>query len=69
MAEFILGASYPSRRTIRQADNSSRYKFEDEFCSINWLDILNGKRPRETGNTAKILKPVPLMWKLCQKTV
>ena len=28
-----------------------------------------GKRPRETVNIAKIEKPVPLMWKLRQKTV
>ena len=61
MAEFILETSYPSRRTIYQTDNSSKYKSEDEFCSIICLDIFRGKRPRETGNIAKIWKPVPLM--------
>jgi len=40
MAEFILKTSYPSRRIIRQADNSSKYKSEEEFCSIIRLDIL-----------------------------
>ena len=54
MAEFILETGYPSRRIIRQTDNSSEYKSEDEFCSIICLDILSGKRPRETGNIAKI---------------
>ena len=54
MAEFILETSYPSRRIIRQTDNSSKYKSEDEFCSIICLDILSGKRPQETGNIAKI---------------
>ena len=34
LAEFILGTSYPSRRIIRQTDNSSKYKFEDEFRSV-----------------------------------
>ena len=54
LAEFILETSYPSRRIIRQTDNSSKYKSEDEFCSIMCLDILSGKRPREKGNIAKI---------------
>ena len=54
MAEFILETSYPSRRIIRQTDNSSKYKSEDEFCSIICLDILSEKRPREKGNIAKI---------------
>ena len=31
VAEFILEANYPSRRIIRQTDNSSKYKSEDEF--------------------------------------
>ena len=31
LAEFILETSYPSRRIIRQTDNSSKYKSEDEF--------------------------------------
>ena len=31
MAEFILETNYPSRRIIRQTDNSSKYKSEDEF--------------------------------------
>ena len=52
--EFILETSYPSRRIIRQTDNSSKYKSEDEFCSIICLDVLSGKGPRETGNIAKI---------------
>ena len=43
MAEFILETSYPSRRIIRQADNSSKYKSEEEFYSIICLDILSGK--------------------------
>ena len=43
MAEFILETSYPSRRIIRQTDNSSKYKSEEEFCSIICLDILSGK--------------------------
>ena len=34
MAEFILETSYPSRRIIRQTDNSSSYKSEDEFWRI-----------------------------------
>ena len=36
MAEFILETSYLSRRIIRQTD-SSKYKSEDEFCSIIFL--------------------------------
>ena len=59
MAEFILETSYPSKRIIRQTDNSSKYKSEDKFCSIICLDILSGKRARETGKIA---------WKLRQKT-
>ena len=31
VAEFILETNYPSRRIIRQTDNSSKYKSEDEF--------------------------------------
>ena len=31
MAEFILETNYPSRRKIRQTDNSPKYKSEDEF--------------------------------------
>ena len=54
MAEFILETSYPSRRIIRQTDNSFKYKSEDEFCSIICLNILNGKQPWETGNITKI---------------
>ena len=34
MAEFILETSYPSRPIIRQTDNSSKYKFEDESRSV-----------------------------------
>ena len=44
MAEFILETSYPSRRIIRQTDNSSKYKSEEEFCYIICLDILSGKK-------------------------
>ena len=44
MAEFTLETSYPSRRIIRQTENSSKYKSEDEFCSIDCLDILSGKQ-------------------------
>ena len=55
LVEFIVEASYPSRRIFRQTDNSSKYnKSEDEFCSIICLDTLSGKRPRKTGNIAKI---------------
>ena len=69
LAEFILETSNTSRRIIRQTDNSSKYKSEEEFCSIICLDILSGKRPREKGNIAKTQKPVPPTWKLRQKTV
>ena len=31
MAEFILETNYPSRRIIRQTDNSSKYKSGAEF--------------------------------------
>ena len=31
MDEFILETNYPSRRIIRQTDNSSKYKSVDEF--------------------------------------
>ena len=41
VAEFILETSYPSRRIIRQTDNSSKYKSEDEFFSIICLGILS----------------------------
>ena len=34
LAEFILETNYLSRRIIRRTDNSSKYKSEDEFCSI-----------------------------------
>ena len=54
MAEFILETVYPSRRIIRQTDNSCKYNSENAFCSIICLDILGGKRPQETGNIAKI---------------
>ena len=40
MAEFILETNYPSRRIIRQTDNSSKYKSEDEFWRIFCLHIL-----------------------------
>ena len=39
LAECILETSYPSRRIIRQTDNSSKYKSEDEFRRIICLDI------------------------------
>ena len=31
LAEFILETNYSSRRIIRQTDNSSMYKSEDDF--------------------------------------
>ena len=33
MAKFMLETSYPSRQIIRQSDNSSKNKSEDEFFS------------------------------------
>ena len=39
MAEFKLDTSYPSGRIIRQTDNSSKYKSEDEFWRIICLNI------------------------------
>ena len=42
LAEFILEKSYPSRRIIRQTDNSSKYKSEDEFYSITCLIFYTG---------------------------
>ena len=39
MDEFILETRYPSRRIIRQTDNLSKYKSEDEFWRIICLDI------------------------------
>ena len=42
MAEFILETNYPSRRIIRQTDNSSKYKSGAEFWRIICLDILRG---------------------------
>ena len=42
LAEFILETSYSSIRIIRQTDNSSKYRSEDEFCSIIRLHILRG---------------------------
>ena len=39
MVEFILESSYPSRRIIRQTDNSSSYKSEDEFWRTICLDV------------------------------
>ena len=68
LAEFILETSYPSRRIIRQTDNLSKYKSEDEFCSIIRLDYTTGISVLRS-RLAKIWKPVPLMWKLRQKTV
>ena len=61
MAEFILETSYSSRRVIRQTDSSSKYKSEDEFCSIICLVILSGKQellkyrnqPLSCGNFVK----------------
>ena len=54
MTEFILETSYPSRRIIRQRDNLSKYKSEDEFCSIICLETTAGKKTLRTGNIAKI---------------
>ena len=42
MAKFILETNYPSRRIIRQTDNSFKYKSDDEFWRIICLDILRG---------------------------
>ena len=61
MAEFILETSYPSRRIIRQTDSSSKYKSEDEFCSIICLETTAGKKtlrkyrnqPLSCGNFVK----------------
>ena len=39
MAEFIVETRYLSRRIIRQTDNLSKYKSEDEFWRIICLDI------------------------------
>ena len=39
LAEFILETSNPSRRIIRQTVNSSKYKSEEEFCSMICPDI------------------------------
>ena len=63
LAEITLETSYPPRRIIRQTDNLFKYKSEDEFRRIICLDIYL----LTPGNTAKIWKPVPLMWKLRQK--
>ena len=54
-----------------QTDNSSKYKSEDEFCSIIGLDILSGKRPREGSKHCENIETSPsqLMWKLRQKAV
>ena len=54
LPEFILETSYPSRRIIGQTDNSSKYKSEDEFCSIICLETTAGKKTLRTGNIAKI---------------
>ena len=35
----VLETSYSSRRIIRQTDNSSKYKSEDEFWRTICLDI------------------------------
>ena len=42
LAEFILETNYSSRRIIRQTDNSSMYKSEDDFWRIICLGILRG---------------------------
>ena len=34
MAKFMLETSYPSRQIIRQSDNSSKNKSEDEFLPL-----------------------------------
>ena len=39
LAKFILETSYLSRQIIRQTNNLSEYKFEDEFWRIICLDI------------------------------
>ena len=56
MAEFILETSHPSRRIIRQTDNSPKYKFEDEFRSVIRLStefILETDYPSETDNPSR----------------
>ena len=57
LAEFILETSYPSRPIIRQTDNSSKYKSEDEFWRIVCLDILRGKQEtlRKYGNQSTVI--------------
>ena len=54
LAEFILETSYLSRQIIRQTDNLSKYKPEDEFCSTICLETTAGKKTLRTGNIAKI---------------
>ena len=53
MAEFILETSYLSRRIIH-TNNSSKYKSEDEFCSIICLETTAEKKTLRTGTIAKI---------------
>ena len=65
MAEFILETNYPSRRIIHQTDNSSKYKFEDEFWRIFCLHIRYALRelddwcfdvePRKLGDRSKTI--------------
>ena len=65
MAEFIVETSYLSRRIIRQTDNSSKYKSEDEFWRIICLDIIYLSQETDCENT----ETIPLMWKVRQNTV
>ena len=70
LAEFILEMSYPYRRIIRQTDNSSKYRSEDEFCSIIRLDILRGLHDGWFGveePSCENIETVPLMWKFHKK--
>ena len=65
LAECILETSYPSRRIIRQTDNSFKYKSEDEFYSIIRLSsefILETNYPPETDNSSLVyIRPVTCM--------
>ena len=59
MAEFILETSYPSRRIIRQRDNLSKYKSEDEFCSIICLETTTGKKTLRTRKHCENIETSP----------
>ena len=69
MPEFILETSYPSRRIIRQTDNSSKYKLEKEFCSIICLDILSGKTTAGNSKHCQNRETSPSHFETSSKTV